>query len=170
MDIVNVVATGSFNQKVDFEKLKVLGDKLVQPKGKYPGVYLHLSGCTVTIYKTGRYIFTGVHAPEDIDRLWKELNSTLKGIIDTSLFTPPRITNIVACENLNRNLNLAKIYTTMTGEDVEYEPELFPGFIWKTEFGTANIFSNGKLMLLGCKTRDELDLLWKHVSNTMNKL
>jgi len=169
MEIVNVVATGSFNQPVAFAKLEVLGDKLVKPKGKYLGVYLHLSSCTVTIYKTGKYIFTGVHSPEEIPSLWEELKVLLTKILDVSLFVAPHITNIVACENLNKSLNLGKIYTIMDGEDVEYEPELFPGFIWKTEYGTANIFSNGKLMLLGCKTRDELNQLWDYVSKTISK-
>lgn len=168
MEIVNVVATGSFNQPVEFTKLEALGDKLVRPKGKYPGVYVHLSACTVTIYKTGKYIFTGVHAPEEIPSLWDELKILLSKILDVSLFVAPSVTNIVACENLNRTLNLSKLFSTMAEEDIEYEPELFPGFIWKTEYGTANIFSNGKLMLLGCKTRDELNQLWTHVSKTMN--
>jgi len=44
-------------------------------------------------------------------------------------------------------------------ENTEYEPEQFPGLVYKLEDPTATIllFSNGKLVCTGTKNRKQLD-------------
>ena len=44
-------------------------------------------------------------------------------------------------------------------ENTEYEPEQFPGLVYKLEDPTATflLFSNGKLVCTGTKNKNELD-------------
>ena len=55
------------------------------------------------------------------------------------------------------DLNLNTL--TMKLENTEYEPEQFPGLVYKLDNPTATflLFSNGKLVCTGTKTRQQLD-------------
>ena len=115
-----------------------------------------LSSAKLTIYRTGKYIITGIKSFDLIEGLWKEIVAILAPLLDASLFEAPSVKNIVAYEELGRSLNLMKIIAALRDEDAEYEPEVFPGLIWRSKDGSANIFMNGKVMLLGCKSEEGL--------------
>jgi len=167
MDIVNIVISGSFGQPVDLVSLNVLGDVYSYTPGKYPGGYIKLSSAKVTVYRTGNFIIPGIKTISQIDNLWDELVTIVKPVLDTSLFRKPTIKNMVALENLGKTLNLAKVIQALRDETAEYEPEVFPGLMWKTSCGSANIFQNGKVMLLGCKSEEELNQLWENISKKL---
>ncbi len=67
-----------------------------------------------------------------------------------------KIENIVASANLNVELDLYSI--AMEVEDVEYEPEQFPGAILKLKKPKASLllFKNGKLICTGGKSEEEV--------------
>lgn len=82
-----------------------------------------------------------------------------------------RIENIVASANLGVELDLYAIAQHV--ENVEYEPEQFPGAILKLKEPHASLllFKNGKLICTGAKSESEvataiktaIELLKKHV-------
>ncbi len=47
---------------------------------------------------------------------------------------------------------LSRLVVVLKTERVEYEPEQFPGLIYRGDAGTAFVFSSGKVILAG-KTR-----------------
>ena len=165
MEIVNIVVSGSFNQKVDLQALMALGDVYSYDPEKYHGGYIRLSSAKVTIYQSGKYIIYGIKSLDLIQKLWEELVSILFTRMDVTLFEPPVIKNMVAKDDIGRELPLDKLQKALCAEGAEYEPEVFPGLMWTTEHGSANIFKNGKFMLLGCKTVDELEKLDAYVKN-----
>ncbi|HJJ48374.1 MAG TPA: hypothetical protein O0X39_05235 [Methanocorpusculum sp.] len=170
MQIVNVVVSGSFGQEINLADLSVLGEKYLYSPKKYPAGYVQLSLARITVYHTGKYIITGVRSLDLIEGLWKEAVALLQPLLDVSLFEKPSVRNIVAYEELGRSLNLAKVIVALHDEDAEYEPEVFPGLIWRTNAGTANIFVNGKVMLLGCRSEEGLEALWGVVSGKLMSL
>jgi transcription initiation factor TFIID TATA-box-binding protein len=56
---------------------------------------------------------------------------------------------------MNLNLN----YLALELENTEYEPEQFPGLVYKLVDPTATflLFSNGKLVCTGTKNREQLE-------------
>ena len=170
LKIVNIVASGSFNQKVDLNALSAIGDKYSYDPEMYQGGYIQLSSAKVTVYRTGKYIFTGIKSPESLSSLWEELVSILFTHLDVSLFEPPVIKNMVAQTELGFPLNLGKLIVQLKDENAEYEPEVFPGLMWKTEFGSANMFQNGKIMLLGCNSIEQVERLQAHVVKRLGEL
>lgn len=64
----------------------------------------------------------------------------------------------------------AKLIVNLWGEFTEYEPEFFPGILWKTEFGSVNLFQNGKGILLGCRSIEELGRLEGYVMKKVGVL
>ncbi len=164
MEIVNIVASGSFNQPLSFDELQQkLGDVFIPPGPKYHAGYLKLDGGKVAIFRTGKYNLIGIPSIDAVNSRWEELVSLLFTVLDVSLFEPPVIKNIVAQETIGHPLNPAELYLKLKDEDVEYEPEVFPGLIWKTEYGTANIFATGKVLLLGTTNQDDLNTLRDYV-------
>jgi transcription initiation factor TFIID TATA-box-binding protein len=74
---------------------------------------------------------------------------------------------MVCSYNLNRYINLNKLTVTLNMEHVEYEPEQFPGLVFRIQDPkiVVLIFSSGKIILTGGKTLEDvkkgLDVLEK---------
>jgi len=69
-----------------------------------------------------------------------------------------KIENIVASANLNVELDLYAIAREV--ENVEYEPEQFPGAILKLKEPKTSLllFKNGKLICTGAKSEGEVEI------------
>ena len=67
------------------------------------------------------------------------------------------VQNIVASGGLGLGLNLNKL--AMKLRNVEYEPEQFPGLVYRVKEPDASflLFTNGKFVCTGIKTKQELD-------------
>ncbi len=79
--------------------------------------------------------------------------------INVNITAKPKITvqNIVASGTINLKLNLNFLALEM--ENTEYEPEQFPGLVYKLIKPNATflLFSNGKLVCTGTKNREQLE-------------
>ena len=79
--------------------------------------------------------------------------------INVNITTKPKITvqNIVASGTINLKLNLNFLALEM--ENTEYEPEQFPGLVYKLIEPNATflLFSNGKLVCTGTKNKQQLE-------------
>ena len=93
MRLINLVASGSLHQAINLENLRELGDRYSYDSKKYHGAYIRLNLCKVTIYKSGKYIFTGLKNPELLDCAWAEFSGcpSLRGSTSTTQ-------NILSCE------------------------------------------------------------------------
>ncbi len=67
-----------------------------------------------------------------------------------------RVENMVASANLEMDLDLYAIAYKVY--DVEYEPEQFPGAIFKLKEPKSSLllFKNGKIICTGCKSEKEV--------------
>jgi transcription initiation factor TFIID TATA-box-binding protein len=65
-----------------------------------------------------------------------------------------KIENVVAFTSLNINISLSKMVSTV--ENAEYEPEQFPGLVYRhtNPKSAALIFSSGKIVCTGTKSID----------------
>ncbi|MEK6982392.1 MAG: TATA-box-binding protein [Candidatus Micrarchaeota archaeon] len=68
-----------------------------------------------------------------------------------------KITNMVASSSLGLELDLFSLATKI--KEIEYEPEQFPGAIWKfkEQKATLLLFKNGKIVCVGCKERSVIE-------------
>jgi TATA-box binding protein (TBP), component of TFIID and TFIIIB len=95
MQIVNIVASGDLNQRIDFSELTPLHDKLLYDPEKYHGCYIRLSACKATLYKIGKFIFTGLKSLESVQETWDEFYNTLTSVISVPSSTQPKVNTIV---------------------------------------------------------------------------
>ncbi|WP_214034553.1 hypothetical protein [Methanospirillum sp.] len=157
MIITNIVASGDLHQSIDLDTLRSLGPIYTYNTEIYHGGYILLTHCKATVYRSGKYIFTGLKNPDNLETAWKEFTSVLAPFVDISLAAPPAIRNIVILENYGEKINLTRICNSASLENMEYEPEQFPGLIYRMKKGTALLFSSGKIVIVGVRSMKEAE-------------
>ena len=161
VSIENVVATGSLDQKLDLIAImKVFRNVEYRPK-KFPGLVFRLKKpkTATLIFSTGKMVCTGAKseklARSAIRKVVKEL--TDNGII---ILGKPEIIiqNIVATANIHGKVDLEAAADIM--ENVMYEPEQFPGLIYRMVDPKVVIliFASGKLVCTGGKSAEMVDV------------
>jgi len=155
--IQNVVATATLNQKIDLlDIIKVFRNVEYRPK-KFPGLVFRLKRpkTATLIFGSGKMVCTGAKSEKMARSAIKKVVRELKtnGII---ILGKPKIdvVNIVASANLQNRVDLETAADIM--ENVMYEPEQFPGLIYR--MGEPKVvmllFSSGKLVCTGAKHED----------------
>lgn len=156
--VENVVASTKLAEDFDLEKLMEIGlEGAEYNKTKFPGLVYRIDNPRVAflIFNSGKVVCTGARSPENsriaIINLANELTSI--GCKDINLEPEVHVQNVVASANLNTNLNLNAILTAFGMENVEYEPEVFPGLVCKLEVPkvVVLVFRTGKLVITGGK-------------------
>ena len=161
ISIENVVATASLDQKLDLLAIiKVFRNVEYRPK-KFPGLVFRLKRpkTATLIFSTGKMVCTGAKseklANSAIRKVVKELKDN--GII---ILGKPTIViqNIVASANLHGKVDLETATDIM--DNVMYEPEQFPGLIYRMADPKVVIliFASGKLVCTGGKSAEMVDV------------
>ena len=160
--IENVVASGSIADSIDLEMLSAKMEHYDLNKKRFPGAVLHLQNpkVAVLIFSSGKVVITGAKSPEDLVRGQAILIQKMKeaGVIchDTPTVA---ITNMVCSYDMGKYINLNKVVITLNLENIEYEPEQFPGLVYRIKEPkiVALLFSSGKIILTGGKTMEEVE-------------
>lgn len=157
--IVNVVGSGAVSSEFDLEKLSLeIGSEAEYDPENYPGMYLRFEGMpTITIYRTGKFI---VYGADNVDEIYAAQDFLLShlvdlGAIESSDNTGFSIQNVVCTGELESEQNLNAVAIQLGLDRTEYEPEQFPGLIYRPEDHNCVllIFGSGKIVITGC--RDE---------------
>jgi len=160
VQVVNVIGSGSLDVELDLERLgHDIGEPIARyDPDKYPGMYLRFSEDEplITVYRTGKYIITGADSLEEShvfrDRFLHLLSEM--DAIDEAADEGFRIQNCVCTGDLQENLNLNALTIALGLEKTEYEPEQFPGLIYRPASGDSVllVFATGKVVVTGANT------------------
>lgn len=74
------------------------------------------------------------------------------------------IDNIIAVSQISNFLNLSNISKTHQVGRVKYNCEKFPGLFIRFNEGTTILFHSGKVVIVGCKTEEQIECLIQQVS------
>ena len=160
--IQNVVATARFNQRFDLNAIvKAFPNVEYRPEA-FPGLVFKLrkpKSCAL-IFSTGKMVCIGTKSEKEARKAILKVARELKeaGIIVRSGKPDIAIQNIVASVDLGEvSVDLeATVYKLRKG--VMYEPEQFPGAIYRMEDPQVVflIFSTGKLVCVGAKKEEDV--------------
>lgn len=156
--IQNVVASTTLAEDFDLLKLEAVLEKAEYNKAKFPGLVYRIDNpkAAFLIFTSGKVVCTGAKTVENAHKAIITLANTLKSIGCENVDLEPKthIQNIVATADLKTNLNLNTIVIAFGMENVEYEPEVFPGLVYRIETPklVVLIFSSGKLVIAGGKS------------------
>ncbi len=128
---------------------------------QFPGAILKLKEPRVSmlLFKNGKVICSGANNEKDIELGIKKASKLINEIqpsIKVKRKVEYQIVNLVATAALNKTLDLFQ--TALSLDNVEYEPEQFPGAILRIADPkiTLLLFKNGKLICAGAKREDLL--------------
>ncbi|NPA22350.1 MAG: TATA-box-binding protein [Candidatus Micrarchaeota archaeon] len=172
--IVNLVASTDLGLEIDLHQVaEKLRNSEYEPE-QFPGAILKLTQpkATILVFKNGKIVIVGCKTKKDIESAIKLAYDQLKKV-STKIRKrmkkiPYQITNIVALADLKTDLNLFEIVEELEA-NVEYEPEQFPGTILKLDKPkvTVLVFKNGKLIIAGSKSEEEVKEAIKKVKKLL---
>lgn len=160
LKVQNIVATTSLDEDVSLTKLARTQPNTEYNPDTFPGLVLRVKKpkSAVLVFSSGNLVCTGTKSVSQVRDVVQQVIKQLKKI-GVSVKIKPKITvqNIVASGAINLDLNLNTLALEL--ENTEYEPEQFPGLVYKLDEPTATflLFSNGKLVCTGTKNRAQLD-------------
>jgi transcription initiation factor TFIID TATA-box-binding protein len=159
LSVENVVASATLNQKVDLNAV-VKGYPGVEYRPEqFPGLVFRLKRpkTATLIFSSGKMVCTGAKSEKEARRAVLKVVKELKkgGII---IISKPemKIQNIVASGGLGGMIDLEKAAYTL--EHAMYEPEQFPGLIYRMSEPKVVIllFASGKLVCTGAKKEQDV--------------
>jgi transcription initiation factor TFIID TATA-box-binding protein len=161
INVENIVVSAQIAEKLDIKRLaeKIPGSKY--NPGEFPGLILHFDEpkTAALIFSSGKVVCTGAKSLEQAKETVTKLIDEMK---NQGVDTPDEIEvitqNIVASADFKKDLQLSSIAKGMLLDSVEYEPEQFPGLIYKmSDIGTVILlFSSGKMVCTGAKKMDDV--------------
>jgi len=159
INIENVVATGTVHQNIDLNSIVRVFPGVEYRPEQFPGLVYRMRKpkATTLIFTSGKMVCTGAkserQAHKAVTKVVDELNSN--GIV---ILNKPEIhvQNIVASAGLGGHIDLEK--ATYSLKRTMYEPEQFPGLIYRMEDPKVVIliFGSGKLVCTGAKKETEV--------------
>jgi transcription initiation factor TFIID TATA-box-binding protein len=157
ISVENVVASVTLDQKIDLLTImKVFRNVEYRPK-QFPGLVFRLKRpkTATLIFGSGKMVCTGAKSEKMARRAVHKVVRELKNN-DVIKKGEPKIViqNIVASANLHGKIDLETAADIM--DNVMYEPEQFPGLIYRMQAPKVVIllFASGKLVCTGAKHED----------------
>jgi transcription initiation factor TFIID TATA-box-binding protein len=161
LKIENIVASGVIAESIDLVELSNKVKNCEFNKKGFPGAVYRIEDPKMAslIFSTGKIVITGSHDPKDLtDGLAIIIKALNKAGFDTLKEPKVVITNMVCSYDIVKYLNLNKIVVTLNVENIEYEPEQFPGLVYRIKDPriVVLIFSSGKIILTGGRNLEDI--------------
>jgi transcription initiation factor TFIID TATA-box-binding protein len=153
--IENIVASVTLNTKIPLNTIVKKFEGMEYEPEQFPGVIYRLTEprAAALIFSSGKIVCTGARNMADVNTVIKKV----LGIIKSAGATIPKsykidVENIVASAKFDSKLNLDKIIFNL--ENSEYEPEQFPGLVYRMEDPKVAFlfFGSGKIICTGGRT------------------
>lgn len=164
VSVENVVASGSLGVELNLETVaRELSEVVDYDPEKYPGAYFRLddSAPLITVYRTGKYIITGAGSADEASATRSEF---LRLLTEHSILPKAedewyKIQNYVCMEDIGQQLNLSALAIGLGLEFTEYEPEQFPGLVYRpTDYDCVLlVFGSGKVIITGATDVDSAE-------------
>ncbi len=150
--VENVVASISLNIEIPLDKLVVSLDNVEYEPEQFPGLVHRIKKpkSAVLIFSSGKLVCTGAKSPkETFEAVAIVVAKIKKAGIKVPKKYKVKVENIVASAKLNRELNLDNIAFSL--ENAEYEPEQFPGLVYRMDDPKVAflLFGSGKIVCTG---------------------
>lgn len=174
VEIANIVASGKLDVELDLsavaEDLEQVNEWIEsvehsRRRGNRLLIYFKKGDALGILAPTGVYVINGVSSYEDVKEAREQLFSALAqlGIISDIVPSPSEVEkefevqNMVLTADLEHELNLSALAIGIGLEWTEYEPEQFPGLVYRPEnlICTILVFATGKLVIMGVKNIEE---------------
>lgn len=159
--VVNIVVSTNLKHDIPLEKMAAnLSNTEYNPE-QFPGLVIRIKEpkTSALIFSSGNVVCTGARSMDKVEESIKKIIKSLEKInVKITIKPEIKIQNIVASGTVGMDLNLNTL--AMKLKNTEYEPEQFPGLVYKLVDSdikaTFLLFSNGKVVCTGTKSETEV--------------
>lgn len=172
LKIENVVASSSMDEEMDLDEVSRELEKSEYDPDKFPGLVYRIDEpkTAILLFTSGKVVCTGGQTVDDaktsVNKMKKLLNDNG---IETAESVETKVQNIVASYELGIDLNLNSVAITLGLERVEYEPEQFPGLVYRLRDSPVVLllFGSGKMVCTGGKVIEDLEEAVDHIEDEL---
>lgn len=159
MQIVSILSSAQLNINLDLEKVAKIFPNSKIPTKTSPWLKFRLppNNRYIAFYGSGKIIISGTKTIEETNEIMNFLIEKFENNDLHVSYSSTKILNIVCMTTIYLNKSLENIIIGLDPQKGSYEPEQFPGLIYK-DFGvTFLLFSTGKLIITGLKDTRNAD-------------
>ena len=162
-EVVNMVASTQYCRSLDINDVAdTLGIEYEQEQ--FPGMVYRVVEPKVCLllFRSGKAVATGARSEEQVEEAFRQLHEVLKDnefLEEDNDFKPEdiEISNLVITHDYESPVDLNQLIISLPFDKCEYEPEQFPGLIYRLDNPRAVclIFSSGKCVITGTRSVEE---------------
>ncbi|MDI6825906.1 MAG: TATA-box-binding protein [Candidatus Aenigmarchaeota archaeon] len=158
--IENIVASATFAIRIPLEKIVEHLEGTEYEPEQFPGLVYRVKDprAAMLIFSSGKIVCTGARSIADVRKAIEKVARMIKSLkLDVPKKYKIEIENIVASAQIPARLNLDKI--TFGLENSEYEPNQFPGLVYRMKDPKAALllFSSGKVICTGIRKIEDVE-------------
>ena len=171
--VVNIVVSASLGHDIPLEKMAATLSNTEYNPEQFPGLVIRIKEpkTSALIFSSGKIVCTGARTMANVHESIRKIIKSLEKInVKIKDFPEVKIQNIVAAGSVGMDLNLNVL--AMKLENTEYEPEQFPGLVYKLpeQKATFLLFSNGKVVCTGTKSEEEVNRALDKLIENLKKI
>jgi transcription initiation factor TFIID TATA-box-binding protein len=175
LKIENIVASAKVTDYLDLPALASQIKDAEYNKKRFPGVVIRMQEPKIAalVFGSGKVVLTGAKSIESLSEGLEILGNLLRDLnIDIPQKLTYKIQNIVTSADLGSGINLNKIAVGFNLDRIEYEPEQFPGLVYRLESPKVVVllFGSGKLIITGGKEPDDAKKAVQKILNDLKNL
>jgi len=188
VSIVNIVSSGKFDVELDLAAVAedLRGFDFIEDvehsrrQGNRLLIEFEDNESLGILAPTGVYVFTGADTDEEVDEARKYLLTALSelGIISSTepsskeIVDEFEVKNIVFTADVEYDVNLDALAIGLGLENTEYEPEQFPGLVFRPSSNSCTIlvFATGKVVITGVRKEDVAKAEFTNLKERMSDL
>ena len=175
--VVNIVASATFAEKLDLDIIAQSSEETEYEPEQFPGLVYRVSNpkTATLLFTSGKANITGAKSVEDVHKVVAIVAEKLRKI-GADVFKNKDIKvvvqNMVATSDLGAEFNMNEVAVGLGLENVEYEPEQFPGLVYRVKEPKAVIliFSSGRIVCVGARSTEDVSKAVEKVSEKLTHL
>lgn len=175
LSIENVVASTGIDQELDLESVAMDMKGSDYNPDNFPGLVYRMQDpkAAALIFRSGKVVCTGADSVDAVHEAIETVFDELRALgIPIDEQPDPTVQNIVTSGDLGEALNLNAVAIGLGLEDVEYEPEQFPGLVYRIDDPdvVTLLFGSGKIVITGGTEPNDAERALMQIETDLDKL
>ena len=171
--VENIVASASLGVEVPLEKIVSKMEGMEYEPEQFPGLVYRMTDpkAAALIFGSGKIVCTGARSLDDVKEVFRKVVLIIK---KAKVKVPKeykfQVENIVSSAKLDSKLNLDDIAFNL--ENSEYEPEQFPGLVYRMAEPKVAflLFGSGKIVITGARSVKDVHIAVEKVSRKLKSI
>ena len=165
MKIVNVVVTGDFHCKLDLDRV-VKVYKCKYNRNRFSGAIWKDHGACCLLFSTGRFVICGVKSFGQAVQVAALYGAKLAAIGYRASPGAVKLSTMTASHDFRQRIWFDRLYSYFANR-CDYTPEIFPALMIRKGKAHGTLFHNGKLIITGVKSREDLNSFFTEISQAL---